>query len=397
MSCLKDEKLRAYIDQELAAPERAQAGEHLAACPVCQKRLKAMEHSREDVARSLAELAPSAAGDPGASRAFARLQARIEDAPLRRRNPLVNAFLRHPMPAWGGAGIAALVILLAAFAPARSLGQRVLAMLRVEKVTVVPVDFNITPGPDTQALVRQVISNDVTVTLSPGKPQQASDAAQASALAGFHVRVSANGPAGQGAPRIGVLGEQAYVMRLDRSRINAILGSIGRSDLEMPASIDGQTISVHIPKMALALYGNCPSHRKDGAAPGDPAQESSQNATSCVSLIEAPSPIVSIPPDLNVNQLFQIGLEAAGMTPAQASAFCQTVDWKSTLVAPIPSRAASYVKERVDGVEGDLILSNAARSHPAEYELIWVKDGVIYAIHGSGDSRQALALASNLE
>lgn len=403
MSCLKDEKLRAYADEELAGTEREQASEHLAACPVCQKRLNAITRARAEVARSLAELAPSAAGEPaGASRAFARLQSRMDiegAAPFRRRNPFVTVFLRHPMPAWGGAGIAALIIILAAFAPARSLGQRVLAMLRVQKVTVVPVDFNVTPGPDTEALVRQVISNDVTVTLSPGKPQPALDAAQASALAGFRVRVSANGPSGQGAPRIAVLGEQAYMMRLDRNRIDAILGSVGREDLQAPASIDGQTISVHIPKMALVRYGDCPAHRKDGAAPNNAsaAPEASQNATSCVSLVEAPSPIVSVPPDLKINQLFQIGLEAAGMTPQQANAFCQTVDWKSTLVVPIPSRASSYVKEEVDGVEGDLIISPAAHSRPAGYELIWLKNGVIYSIRGSGDSSKALALASNLE
>lgn len=404
MSCLSDEALRAKLDDELSETERQEAARHLLACASCQKRLETIARARGAVAQSLDALAPPAsgeAGDPG--RPFSRLQTRLNleaEVPHRRGGRLVSIFARHPMPAWSATAVAALVVLLITFAPARSLGQRVLAMLRVQKVTVVPVDFNVSPGPDTEALVRQVISNDVTVTLSPGKPQIVTDAAQASDLTGFRVRLSASGPGDQGAPRIAVLGEQAYVMRLDSSRIDAILSSVGRGDLQAPASIDGQTISVHIPKMAVISYGNCAAARHGANAGAANAGNSQQNAPApdggCVMIVEAPSPVVSVPPDLNINQLFQIGLEAAGMTPQQASAFCQTVDWKSTLVVPIPSRASSYVEEPVDGVQGDLIVGAASHSRPAEYNLIWVKNGVVYSIHGFGDSGQALALAGSL-
>lgn len=401
MSCLSDKVLRAKLDDELSETDRQEAERHLLACASCQKRSERIAHARGAVAQSLDELAPSASGeaeDPG--RAFSRLQARLNseaEVPPRRGGRLVTIFARHPMPAWSATAVAALVVLMITFAPARSLGQRVLAMLRVQKVTVVPVDFNISPGPDTEALVRQVISNDVTVTLSPGKPQPVADAAQASALTGFRVRLSASGP---GAPRIGVVGEQAYVMKLDQNRLQEILDSFGRNDLQIPASINDQTIAVHIPKMAVIGYGNCAAARHGANAGAANAGNNQQNASApgagCVMIVEAPSPTVSVPPDLNVNQLFQIALEAAGMNPEEAQAFCQTVDWKSTLVVPIPSRASSYVEEPVDGVQGDLIVGAASHGRPAEYDLIWVKSGVVYSIHGFGDSGQALALAGSL-
>lgn len=401
MSCLSDEVLRAKLDNELSEAERQSAGEHLATCAACRKRLDAISHASDTVAQSLRELTPPAAGqDNGLDRAFSKFQARLDlEGSPKLRNPAINIFVRHPMPAWGGAAIAALVIIMAAFAPARSLGQRVLAMLRVEKVTVVPVDFNVSPGPDTQALIRQVISSDITVTLSPGKPQSVASASQASTLAGFQVRVSANGLGGQGAPQIGVVGEQAYSMTLDQSRLQSILDSFGRSDLQLPASINGQMIAVHIPKSAIVRYGNC--NWKRSGSPAASGQQPMQQSTptsgaGCIMMMEAPSPIVSVPPDLNVNQLFQIALEAAGMSAEQAQAFCQTVDWKSTLVVPIPSRASSYVQEQVDGVEGDLIVGPSHNGRPAEFELIWVKNGIIYSIHGFGDSNQALALAGSL-
>ncbi|MGH9352067.1 MAG: anti-sigma factor family protein [Terriglobia bacterium] len=398
MNCLSDEVLRAKLDHELGETKRMEAAQHLATCEPCRKRLEQMSRASGAVARSLAELtplaplAPAEASDP--ARALSRFQARLdsEAAIPPRGGLLANIFSRHPMPAWSAAAIAVIAVILVTFAPARSLGQRVLAMLRVQKVTVVPVDFNVSPGPDTEALIRQVISNDVTVTLSPGKPQVVADAAQASALAGFQVRLSTNGP---GAPHIGVVGEQAYTMALDQNRLQAILNSFGRNDLQIPASVSGQTIAVHIPKSAIIRYGNCPAERHGANTAGD--QRSAQAAgAGCIMLVEAPSPIVSVPPDLNVNQLFQIGLEAAGMSPQEAQAFCQTVDWKSTLVVPIPSRASSYVEETVDGVQGDLIVGSSFHGRPAEFELIWVKNGVIYSIHGFGDSRQALALAGSL-
>lgn len=398
MSCLSDEVLRAQLDNELSEAERQSAGQHLATCAACRTRLEAISRASDAVAQSLGELAPLAAGqDAGLDRALSKFQARLDlEGSPKPRNPVVNIFVRHPMPACGGAAIAALVIIMAAFAPARSLGQRVLAMLRVEKVTVVPVDFNVSPGPDTQALIRQVISSDITVTLSPGKPQSVASATQASALAGFQVRVSPNGP---GAPQIGVVGEQAYSMTLDQNRLQSILDSFGRSDLQLPATINGQMIAVHIPKLALIRYGNC-AWKRSGSPDANDQQPMQQptpaSGAGCIMMVEAPSPIVSVPPDLNVNQLFQIALEAAGMSAEQAQAFCQTVDWKSTLVVPIPSRASSYVQEQVDGVQGDLIVGPSRNGRPAEFELIWVKNGIIYSIHGFGDSNQALALAGSL-
>jgi anti-sigma factor RsiW len=400
MNCLPDEILRAKLDNELGETERSEAKRHLDLCEECRRRMEGISRRIEEAGQWLSALsadAPPEVTDP--SGAFTRFRARLSSESVSappRRNVVAGFFSRHPVPAWGGAAVVALIILLVTLAPARSWAQKVLAMLRVEKVTVVPVDFNVTPGSDTQALVRQVISNDVTVTLSAGKPQIVTDASQASKLAGFPIRVL-NGS--DSAPRIGVTGEQAYVMTLDQSRLQEILNSLGRPDLQIPSSVNGEAIAVHIPKSVFLRYGNCPARRERGmpGASGAPGPNSAPaRAGSCISLAEVPSPVVSVPPGLNINQLFQIALEAAGMSPQEAQAFCQTVDWKSTLVVPIPRRASSYVEEEVDGVEGDLIVGPTRQGRPPEFALIWIKDGIIYSIHGYGDPQRALALAGSL-
>jgi len=115
----------------------------------------------------------------------------------------------------------------------------------------------------------------------------------------------------------------------------------------------------------------------------------------CVYLIQAPSPTVSIPPDLKMSEIAEAALELAGMSSAEAHSFCQTVDWSSTLVVPIPSNTSSYETVGVDGVEGTLITQNLPQGN--RYSLLWVKDGMIHSLAGQGNSSDALTLAASLQ
>ena len=83
------------------------------------------------------------------------------------------------------------------------------------------------------------------------------------------------------------------------------------------------------------------------------------------------------------------------MTPSEASAFVNTVDWTSTLVVPIPKNAAFYEQVTVDGVIGTLIRRSA--DDYSMYTLLWVKDGIIHVISGLGtNSQKAMDMANSL-
>ena len=99
--------------------------------------------------------------------------------------------------------------------------------------------------------------------------------------------------------------------------------------------------------------------------------------------------------DLNLQQLAEIGLQLAGMSATQAREFCQTIDWRSTLVLPIPRFVSSYSVVEVNGAQGTLINESGRRG--LSYVLIWVKDGIIYCLAGHGDSSAAVALANSLD
>ena len=117
--------------------------------------------------------------------------------------------------------------------------------------------------------------------------------------------------------------------------------------------------------------------------------------STCLALIEAPVPQVDMPADLNIQQLAEIGFQLTRMSPTQARELAQTIDWKSTLVLPIPRRAGTFSQVTVAGTQATLITNNGGRRGP-DYALIWVKNGIIYGLVGHGDASKAVALANSL-
>jgi hypothetical protein len=289
------------------------------------------------------------------------------------------------------AAVVGALALLFSFAPARSWGQRFLTMLRVQKVAIVPVEVPaLTFGGSNSAFSKslgQLISDNVLVTMRPGSPKPVSDPQAASEMAGFHARsLSALGTP----QRISVTDEAAFQLTLDQERIQTVFAEAGRSDIPVPASIDGALIAVHIPRAVLMQYGTCPH-----ASPA-PSTAPTPSHTACAEFVQLPSPIVSVPPGLNVAALAEAGLELAGMNAASAHAFSQTVDWSSTLVIPLPQNISSYQTVPVDGVNGTLIEAPPHGRLPGGYTLIWIKNGIIYSLSGNASPDSALLAASSL-
>jgi len=388
MSCVTDGLLRARIDGELTETESFEVTSHLAVCVDCRRRAETLAIEARRVSEALSTLAPlPSEAPPDAAMALAQFRAtgqrRAETAtPARAAGTIGRLFAKPLRPAWAAAAAMVLCVGLFSLAPARSWAQRVLAMLRVQQVAVISVDPVAMPGPDSNAAktISAFISDNVVQTLK-GEAQSAASPDEASRMAGYPVRLLSGRV---DAPQFTVEGEQAFNMTLSRDRLQAILSDLGRPDLQLPASVDGAMIAVHIPSVVVARYGNCPSPAA-GQAPNN-----------CLVFVQAPSPVVSVPPDLNIAQLAEVGLQAAGMSADEAEAFCQTVDWTSTLVIPVPRNAGSYGQFAVDGVEGTLIHRATHLPSVENFTLIWVKNGMIYSIAGVGDPSAAVSLANSL-
>jgi Putative zinc-finger len=388
MNCLSENTLRAYHDGELTPAERSEMETHLSNCSTCREHLHEVVAAAGRVRERLLSL--HAAGsetsiDPQI--ALARFEAQ-HGSGAEGTSFLSRLFAPSRSIAWIAGAIAAILLVGLAFPSGRSLAQRLLATLRVEKIQTVRLDLAYVDGNrPLQQMLGQIISDKVIVTADE-KPQEAATSAAASQLAGFRVRLL-GGRADS--PQFNVEGQHAFHMTLDRARLQEIFDQAGRPDLLLPATIDGATISVQIPRSVQMRYGDCPSeHNAEGAAPHD-----SSLFANCTILAEAPSPVVNVPSDLNLQQLAEIGFQLTGMSATQAREFCQTIDWKTTLVLPIPRGVDSHSQVEVDGVQGTLI-HQSLHGAPG-YVLIWVKNGIIYFLAAHGNSEQAVTLANSLD
>ncbi len=366
MNCPSIGELRSHLEQDDPAASR-----HLQECPRCANKIDQLKRTSDKIAALLG----SRTEPVDSVAAYQRFTA---------RHGYVEPKHSFRRPVWLGAAACCLLVLLLSFTPARSWGQRILSMLRVQKVAVVPLDLEALSAATNgrEKLLAQMISNSAVVTMKPGEPSAVNDAAAASGAAGFAVTTLD----ALGTPnRILVRDEVGFQMQLDRDRVLALLDAAGRPDIAVPNNLDGSLIAVHIPKAVEMNYGSCIA--KNGA--GNKGDE-------CIHFTQVPSPVVSVPPSLNISALAQAVLQVTGMSASEAQAFSQSVDWTSTLVIPIPMHSSSSRPVPVAGVDGTLIESVAQGRRPAEYALIWVKAGRIFAISGAGTPDHALAVAESL-
>jgi len=279
----------------------------------------------------------------------------------------------------------------------QKLARQWLGSLRLQKVQAVNLDFSpfvdANANPALQQMISQMISDKVQLSVNETN-QTVADRSAASTAAGFPVQLIAR----KDSPKLVVSGRHELKMTVDRSRLQEILKAAGHSEIVLPESLDGATFSVKIPRALHAQFGSCPGRVTATKAIANQVIETAPTAgqfADCVRLTEGPSPVVDMPPTLDVQKLAEIGLEAAGMSEQQANQFFHAVDWKSALTVSVPRQLHAYEEVKVAGVRGTL-LTLAGRRGP-NYTLIWNKAGMSYTLTGFGDSSGAVALADSLK
>jgi hypothetical protein len=382
---LTDGELRAALDGELDAARLR----HLAACAGCQSRQEQMKVAGVHAAHLLGFLAPGDGPVPSTRTAWIRFS---QEYLIKKEHSMFKRWFSFPLVRYGTAALLILALVLA-FPGTRAMAGELLNLFRVQQVTVVPVDFTgleqLTGDGALGDKFTQLISQSIVMDKKPGDPVAAASAEQAGQMSGFKVRV----PADKTPSQIYVTDSAAFRLEVDRTKAQALLNEAGRGDLVLPESVDGADISIKIPSSVSVAFGKCP---KPGSSEivGEESSIASRYPD-CVILAEIPSPTVNAPASLDIDQLARIGLEFTGMSPAQAEQFVSTVNWTSTLVVPIPNNAVTNEQVNVDGVTGTLIQRSA--DDMPKFALLWVKDGIIYAISGRGtDSAQAIEMANSL-
>lgn len=373
-------RLTAYRDGLLPPEEAEEMESHLAQCPSCRQRLALLEGQKEAVSRHLRALDPRPGQEPDPARAWVRFQEQALGEPTTAPSPRANKgalvtlkrrldMLRRDLTSsrrWrpAAAAVAAVVVLAILFslAPVRQAGAEFLGIFRVRKFAVIPLD-------STQAERVEQIAEMMERTLTPTQVreptelQSVSSAAEASALAGFHVRVPTTLPDGATLKEFTVWQGPALRLEVPRETAQTLLETLGLTDVPLPP-VDPLVAEGDVPVMVHQVY---------------------QAGLGRLELVQFPSPTATLPEGVDPTVLGEVLLRAVGLPEKEAQRLAQSIDWTSTLVIPLPTDMAQFREVEVDGVTGLWIEESPTRESGGyrPVTVLWQRDDVVYALVSS--------------
>lgn len=387
-------EIRAYRDQELSDPARQHVEVHLASCARCQATAHELNTQAQDTGNLLSRLNP----DPKPQIidihiARMRLAARLARHKKEPNLMLNTIFSRVPKSAWIAIALTLVLAFALAFPGVRAAAVSFLGLFRVDQIQVVEVDLEQLPGGlGSSANLEKIFSKDVKIE-EMGQSQEVASSAEAAKLSGMVVRLPDSIDL---EPAYYIQSGGSMTFNVDLELVKAVLKDIEREDIQLPKELDNAVVQVKVNSGVVTMYGDCryeePAESASSEDPDQPevAVESRfREEKVCISLIQIPSPEITAPPELNLAQIGEAYLQLLGFSREEAASFARNIDWSSTFVIPI-SRESQFSEVMVDGVTGVLLNSYGSIS------LVWIKDGVIYALNGTGSAEEMLAIANSL-
>ena len=316
--------------------------------------------------------------EPGFARALReRLRGVEDEAPAR-------GFRFAPMLA-SAAGIA-LVALLFTVPAVRVAAQNALDLFRVHSFA--PIEIDQARLDQLRALHDQIGKDPTMMVLDqqeviqePGKPVDYASADLAGSAAGLPGLKQARGalPNGMRFTKATVQGEGAARLTLHADKLRKVLELLGITDVRVPGYLDGQKVTIHMPPIVSQQY---------------------ENGTTHMTLVEAHSPEVGLPPGANMQELGEIGLRILGLDANEAHRVASGIDWKSTLVVPVPTSAQSFRQVEVNGQKGLFIRCEMpdenGKFHRSGAVLLWTEGDRVLGMQSNLPGEDILDLAQTL-
>ena len=275
---------------------------------------------------------------------------------------------------------AAASIALVAFAftlpPVQAVAQAFLDLFRVVQFTGVQVDPERLQSLETSGLDLQGMLGDVEPLTTPQEPVSYATAAEAGEAAGIRVRTPAWLPPGFSSTGFMVSSEHAARITANTAGLQAVIDTLGLGDVELPDGLDGQVATVRVPPIVSQSY---------------------VNGERSLHVVQARSPDASFPAGLDLAKLAYAGLRILGTPQDEAYRMSVTIDWRTTLIVPVPMQAAAYRPVNVAGNEGLLLEGLARNEQRAGSALMWSSGGEVFAVAGPVNGVELLEIAQTLQ
>lgn len=422
--CADEGRLRAVLDGEAQAGERADLGAHLAACPACAARLAAVRADRDAVAPALAAWLPERVADAptaDAGRALARFRASLDTGDLTAGDDGVAApglfdqakewvatmrtRLNSPRlrPVLGATALLAVLALVLTLSPVASLADQLTKTFRVQQFQAITVrvpgmknlpQLGAGPGqitPEQLAQFQALLAplGTPTTNATPQSAREVADQAAARAfLAGHGSKLYAPGqvPAAFSGytARYGVADptSSTYALNVQTAKqYLAMMNSPELNALPWPAGVDQMTFGLDTPAAVLTFYGDIAAKQGFGVLQMAVLNSDTPGA----------GPALKLPAELDANA-FRAALLALPGLPADTVAQLKAVkDWERTLIIPVPEDATTR-NVSIKGNAG-LLIADAQGQHAF---VVWQQGGMLFAVGGTLTEAEALALANGL-
>lgn len=256
-----------------------------------------------------------------------------------------------------------LVLLLAvffSFPAVRAGASEFLGLFRVQKFAPISI------SPEQIAVLEQLAEQDMApgelvIRNEPGAITPVDSLADAGLRTGLNVRALP----GLGEPdEINVLdGGDGYLI-VDLAAARAIVEAAGADPTLLPDSLQGARVDVVAYPGVQQVWGED------------------------IIFMQAESPLVEYPDDVDPAVLGEALLQVLGTEPREARRIARSIDWASTLLLPIPREMVTFSEVTVDGVTGVALQPLDGQGGA----LLWQKEGKVYMLTGEGSADDLLPL-----
>jgi hypothetical protein len=270
------------------------------------------------------------------------------------------SLLRASSMRWLGAAASVAVVAVAfSFPVVRAGAQSFLDLFRVVQFAAVSFD-----GSRLEQISFEGLDIPTMLGEQPGTRQEQptpvsyASADEASAAVGFDVLEPAWIPVGWSRTELVVTSAHSFAFTARTALLDVVLEQLAIEDVIVPPALDGATVSIDVPATAQSVFSR---------------------GEQSVRLIQANNPQMRFPAGIEPAEVAEIGLRILGLDRDEAYRLAWTIDWRSTLLVPVPVAEASFREVTVGGSTGVLIVP--AGEDPVSM-LLWGTDDRVFAIAG---------------
>jgi hypothetical protein len=295
---------------------------------------------------------------------------------LRAQEPVSET--RHDWPRRALVAGAAVIVVggLLSVPGVRASVAQFVSLFRVINVVGIPVDSSRIDRLEAEQLeIGSLIGEHVQVVQDPGAPVNVASLAEAAAAAGMTLATPQWLPDKTQVIETAIVGERVVRVTANSQRLQQVMDALGINDLTVPAGLDGHVVNVRVPPVVMIRYEH-------------------QNARR-TRLFQARTPQLTLPDNIDVRALGEIGLRILGLPAAEAKQFAQAIDWHTTLVVPVPPNASSFQQMDIGGHRGVLIQHQPRNQSPTS-TIVWSTPERVFALVSIQHVAEVTAMATSV-